>query len=324
MALFIAKQAQNLTRCVLPLLSAQRGTRGRLSVNRNLDELRNGFEELRERLTRLCKVDTGAWNQSFKDESSLATVKLLRALESAASEAEVLSDAGTKLFATRLGQEVDTFRVAIEGQVLMRTPSTDRVGQTVSKAFGLPTGGWVTNYILKAVDEERFCDALGMLNRTRGTFLSALEDIRMLYEMRLLPMEERDRIRQALVEAEMPEVASRLAKADEQRVDDAPACIGHCREALALTVHDLAKAKVSRSTDSFAGDLAELGKTKGFIPPDERRLVVAFYSYLSSKWKAGEEPRTGDAELALKLTYFIVDRLLGTLNPAPTGKRGTA
>lgn len=294
-----------------------------MSVNRNLDELRKGFEVLRERLNKLCNSNTDAISQGFRDESSLAAVRLLRALESAASDAEVLSDPSTQLFATRLGLEVDTFRVAIEGQVLMRVPSTDRVGQTVSKTFGLPTGGSVTNYVLKALDIEDFCGAYELLRRTRGVLFSALEDIRMLYELRLLPMQERDRIRQTLVEAGMPEVAGRLAKADEQRVDDPPACVGHCREALALTIHDLAKSRVGRSTDSFAGDLAELGKTEGFLPPEERRVVVSLYSYLSAKWKAGGEPQPGDAEFALKQTYFFVDRFLGTLNDAPTSHQGT-
>jgi hypothetical protein len=199
----------------------------------------------------------------------------------------------------------------------MRVPSTDRVGQTVRRTLNLPTRGSVASYVLKFVDAEKFCDALRVLNANRGVFFSALEDIRMLYELRLLPMEERDRIRQALAEVGLPEVAARLEKADGQRVDDPPACIGHCREALALTVHGIAESKGGRATDSVAADLAELGKTEGFLSPDERRFVVALYSYLSSKWKAGEEPKPGDADFALKQTYFFVDRLLGMLSPSP-------
>jgi hypothetical protein len=290
-----------------------------LSFNRSLDELRKGFEDLRRRLYRLCdastqsypdRTDKEAWSQGFKDETSLAAVRLLRSLESAASDAEVMSDASTKLYATRLGLEVDSFRVVIEGQVLMRMPSTDRVGQTVSRTLGLPTGGSVTNYILKTLDAENFCSAFDMLNKTRGVFFSALEDIRMLYEMRLLPLEERGRIREGLTNAGMPEVADRLVKADAQRVDDPPGCIGNCREVFATTIHKLAELRAGRATDSVSGDLAELGK-KEVVSPEERRVMVALYSFMSDRWKAPEKPNSGDAEFALKQTYFFVDRLLG-------------
>jgi len=296
-----------------------------LSVNRSLDDLRRGFEALRERLDKLCDASSlypserpgSVWNQRFMDKTSMAAIKLLRSLESAASEAGTLADPSTKLYAERLNLEVDAFRVAVEGAVMMRVPSTDRVGQTVRRTLNLPTRGSVASYVLKFVDAEKFCDALRVLNTNRGVFFGAIEDIRMLYELRLLPMEERDRIRQALAEAGLPEVATRLEKADGQRVDDPPACIGHCREALALTVHGMAKAKAGRSTDSFAGDLAELGKTERSLSAEERRVLVALYSYLSSKWKSGEEPKPGDAEFALKQTYFFVDRLLGMLSPRP-------
>lgn len=302
-----------------------------MSINQDLGELRKDFNGLRRRLSRLCDVswdgdpkqkDKAAWNTRFKDETSLAAIRLLRGLEAAAQEATTLVDQSTMLYAARLGQEVDSFRVAVEGQVFMWVPSTDKVQQVVSNVFGVPKKGFVTNYLLKNVDAEKYCQALGQLNEARGIFFSALEDIRMLYELRLLPMEERDRIRQALAEAGMPEVAARLSKADEQRVGDPPACIGHSREALAFTVHSLAKAKVGRSTDSFQADLAELGKTRGFLPPEERRVAVSLYSYLSSKWKAGEEPKPGDAEFALKLTYFFIDRLLGTVSPGKARANG--
>ena len=275
-----------------------------MSFGRDVDELRGSFDDLRKRLDRLCKTsastrptshDGAAWSQAFKDETSLRAAKLLRSLESATTDAELMADAATRLNAARLVQEVDAFRVAVEGQVLMRVPSTDRVAQTVTRAFGLPTGGHITNYVLKALDAEDYCRALRLLNGARGMFLSALEDIRMLYVHRLLPVEERDKIRQALVNTGMPEVAERMAKADEQRVDDPGACVGHCRQSLVLTIQKLAEVRVGRGTGRVALDLAELQKTSGFMPPDEGKLVEALFHFLSTNWKAGE-PR-GQSEL---------------------------
>jgi hypothetical protein len=95
----------------------------RLSVNQSLDDLRKGFEALRERLDKLCDASslyennrpTTVWNQSYIDKTSMAAVKLLRSLEAAASDAGPLADPSTKLYAERLSLEVDAFRVAVEG-----------------------------------------------------------------------------------------------------------------------------------------------------------------------------------------------------------------
>jgi hypothetical protein len=295
-----------------------------LSVNRALDDLRKGYDRLRGRLDKLCAASRvnqpserskSIWNQTYKDKTAEAGVTLLRSLEAAASEAGSLSDKNTRLFADRLALEVDEFRVEMEGDVLSRTPSTDVVGQNVKRLFGiLPQRGYVTNYLLVAIDEERFCDALAILKQNRSVFLSALEDIRKLHEMRLLPVEERDRIRRALRQVGMPDVSIRLERADQQRVNEPTECMGNCRQVLDLILKILAEAKGFKAGDKFSANLEALGKSKGFLSQPERRLIEKFYSYLSTAWKAGEVPRPGDADLALKLTYIFIERLLETLS----------
>ena len=164
------------------------------------------------------------------------------------------------------------------------------------------------------LDKEQYCNAVTLLNNARGTFLGAVEDIQMLYEGRLLPIKERG-IRQALTEAGMLDAALRLEKAYEQRVDHPQECVGNCRQALDLMVRT--SPRFGASGDGlFAGNLAELGKTQSFLSREERAVTVALYSHLSTNWKSGEEPKPADAEFALKLTYYFIDRLLGTTSAA--------
>lgn len=297
-----------------------------MSVNQSLGDLRKGYDRLRRRLDKLCAASRinlpserskSVWNQVYMDKTAQAGVTLLRSLEAAASEAESLRDRSTGLFADRLALEVDEFRVAVEGEVLSRTPSTDVVGQNVKRLFGmLPLQGHVTNYMLTAIDEERFCDALTMVRGKRGVFLSALEDIRKLHEMKLLPVEERGRIRRALREAGMTKVSTRLEKADQQRVGEPTECIGNCRQVLDSIVKNLAKVKGVKTGNSFSVNLDTLGRTDGFLLQPERMIIEKLYSYLSTAWKGEDVPRPGDVDLAVKLTYIFIDRLLGTFTPS--------
>ncbi len=159
----------------------------RLSASQNLDLLRSAFVEFRRRLADLCDAQNRPspwekpfWNDSFKDETSLQAVRLLRSIEVAANDALTLSDNTTKLFATRLVSEVDAFRVAMEGLILVRRQSTDQVGKAVGDMLGLNAKG-TGNSIVKLLDSGNYCGASTMLTGVRAIFYGAIEDIKMIY-----------------------------------------------------------------------------------------------------------------------------------------------
>ena len=282
------------------------------------------FDRLWARLEKLCAVQTvgaavksrrGVRSPSYRHMTSQMAVALLRSLESASTEALALRSRGTSLNADRLKLEVDGFRVAVEGAVLARSASTDDdpLGSLAKKLGGvLNQTAYVTNYLLIALEGGNYCGALAFLNGARESFLGAMADIRVLYEAKLRPSEERAQLRRALREAGMGSEADRLETAESEEISNAQNCIGNCREVLDNLVGNLAKSKLGTATLSFAGRLAELRKSPGFITQEQEKLLIDLYSYLSSKWKSGTKPKPSDAGFALNQTYFFVDLLLVT------------
>lgn len=247
------------------------------------------------------------WNDKFKDETSTQALKFLRALEIAAHDALSLTDDTTKPYAERLEASLNTLRLAFEGGLIDLNRKSNAI-LTLARING--NEGLC---IVRLIDTELYKDALSKLRSMRSVVFGALEDMSLLYSLRLLPIEERIRIKEQLSDLGLDPVSNRLTLAEEKLAEKDPkGSIGECREAYASTIHELAKIKLGKTAMAVEADLTGLDKS-GFISREDKGLFIALYSFLSTKWKAMEDPQHGDAELALKQAYIYIGRLLDAL-----------
>lgn len=164
--------------------------------------------------------------------------------------------------------------------------------------------------VLAYIDSDSKSPAKNTTMSMRGYIYEVIEDVRMVYALRLYPMEEKIALKSAMAEVGLNEAIVRLENSEKNLADkDYQGCIGECRECLARVMEGLTKQVTGKETGSFAGNGDRLRQFGG-IDAETDRLSVATYSYLSSGWKEGHAPNQSDAHYAIRETYLRIDMLL--------------
>ena len=300
-----------------------------MSYKTDIVSLASDFEKLKTRLNKLCVVSSSpnpgryriTWSRKYKSDTVSLAVRIIRSLELTASDAVKRADIILARHRARLEAEVDLFKLSMEGPLSQAGRQSSDMKEQVSGFLGVLVPGYNDllpkkrpTFVLGLLDRERYCDARDLFSRQVSTFYGAMEDIKLIYEIQLLPIGERVRLRQQLADRGWSDVGARLEKADgELAAKDYQGSIGDCREVLASFVHKAAIAKVGKATNSVAGDLAELAKVNKLLTQEDKRLILALYSYLSDRWKQTAQPEAKDADLSLTETYFILGYYLNIL-----------
>ena len=205
-------------------------------------------------------------------------VQMHRKLERLANETLEFEDGKTKTYCTRIKNEIQNFT------------------SNVSTAYNYIEGSnwnWAHQYISQA----------------RTSMYEILEDVRMVYLVRIFPIEEMSNRKMLLGEFDCTDAINKLESAETNLVQkDFRGAIGESRQALASTVWTLTD-KDSKATDSFAGNLAKLSD-KGILERPNRIAMEGIYVYLSQSWKEGKEPAPGDAEYGIRQACIHIDEVL--------------
>jgi hypothetical protein len=151
--------------------------------------------------------------------------------------------------------------------------------------------------------------------RIMPLMFSILEDVRMIYALRIYPIEEKLALKSTLTDYGFLEVTKCLDEAEsnlaagkrEHRKD----CVDRSREALEKTIAAMLAASKKTPSGSFATDMGTL-TNMGIVDKEPKKLIEATYSYLSEVGAHGrsEEVSLGDAHYAMKETYMRIDILL--------------
>ena len=176
------------------------------------------------------------------------------------------------------------------------------IGEILRKADGVCT----------RIDSDDFSGAFSCFKLIRSLMYQIIEDVRLIYALRLYPIQEKMALKSLLTDLGFLEVTKCLDEAEanlaEKHFKDA---IDRAREALEKTVTSILSAIGKKPSGYFSTDVGTLSSL-GMIDKETKKLTEATYSYLS---EAGAHGRIGDltrsdAHYALKETYMRIDILL--------------
>ncbi len=177
-----------------------------------------------------------------------------------------------------------------------------KIGEIIRKANG----------ICAKIDADNFSDAFRLFKLIRSLMYQIIEDVRLIYALKLYPIQEKMALKSLLTDLGFLEVTKCLDEAEtnfaEKHLKDA---IDRAREALEKTVTSILSAIGKKPSGYFSTDVGTLSSL-GIIDKETKKLTEATYSYLSEAGAHGRigDLTSGDAHYALKETYMRIDILL--------------
>ena len=174
------------------------------------------------------------------------------------------------------------------------------------------------------VDLDDFSSAFRHFKLIRSLMYQIIEDVRLIYALKLYPIQEKMALKSLLTDLGFLEVTKCLDEAEtnfaEKHFKDA---IDRAREALEKTVTSILSAIGKKPSGYFATDVGTLSSL-GIIDKETKKLTEATYSYLSEAGAHGRigDLTSGDAHYALKETYMRIDILLKKYSMYSSKKEG--
>jgi hypothetical protein len=162
------------------------------------------------------------------------------------------------------------------------------------------------------IDSDDFLNAFFSFKKVRSLMYQIIEDIKLIYALKLYPIEEKMALKSLLTDYGFLEVTKCLDEAEtnlaEKHYKD---CIDRGREALEKTVTSILTVEGKKPSGSFSTDIGSLSGV-GIIDKETKKLTEATYSYFSEVGAHGRagEVTAGDAHYSLKEVYMRIDILL--------------
>lgn len=257
-------------------------------IEEHFSKIEKLYSEARKRLYN----STSNWHTEHRTDSYLdSTVgvitKFQRELELLYEDAKKLSDEKTKFYVERCATNVRYVGSYLSG--------TERVSGV---------------YIL--LDSGKYVEAYDRFKKIRHLIYNICEDVKLIYALRIYPIEEKMALRSDLSDVGFTDVVNALEDAEnnlaEKHLKD---CLTRCREALEKIVSSILNKERKRPSNKFSIDIGTLCNMD-IINKDEKRLIEATYSYLSEVGAHGRAKglTLGDANYAMKETYMRIALLV--------------
>lgn len=176
------------------------------------------------------------------------------------------------------------------------------------------------------LDDYRYANAFSLFRNIRSFMYQFLEDVRLIYALRIYPIEEKMALKSKLSDYGFVEVIKCLDEAEDNLAMRKPEhfkdCIDRSREALEKTAASILVVEGKKSSGYFATDMGTLSNF-GIFDKESKRLIEATYSYLSEVGAHGRagEVTLGDAHYAMKETYMRIDIILKKYAAYSAGKK---
>jgi hypothetical protein len=166
--------------------------------------------------------------------------------------------------------------------------------------------------VCRSLDFENYEEAFKKFKYVRSYMYEILEDVRLIYALRMYPIEEKMALKSTLTDYGFMEVTKCVEEAEqhfaEKHFKD---CITRCRESLEKTASSVLAAEKRKPSGYFATDMGTLSGL-GIGDKEVKKLTEATYSYLSEVGAHGRGGKVtlGDTHFAMKETYMRIDILL--------------
>jgi HEPN domain-containing protein len=222
------------------------------------------------------------------DESIKQTLAFLRSIELLYEDIRKLSDDKTEYYVKRCEDDLISIRITVRG-------------------------GKVTYVgVCGELDRYNYSIAFDKFNSIRSNMYNILEDTRMIYALRIYPIEEKIALKSKLTDYGFEEVTKCLDEAEQNLASNhSKDCIDRSREALEKTVSSILITEKKTPSGHFSTDIGTI-TNMGILDKETKKLTEATYSYLSEVGAhgRGEKLTLGDAHYSMKETYMRIDVLL--------------
>jgi hypothetical protein len=224
---------------------------------------------------------------SYANEAIKAALSFHRSIELLFEDIQKLGDTNTKRYIDRCRDKILSIEITIRG-----SPGFDGA--------------------CSRVDQGKFDEAYTWLVRIRSNMYEVLEDVRLIYSLRLYPIEEKMALKSTLTDFGFIEVTKCLEEAEGNLAEKHnKECVDRCREALDKLSSSMLVYIGRKPSYHFAADTGTLAGL-GVIEKETKKLTEATFSYLS---EAGPHGRAGelnpqDAHWATKEVYNRIDVLM--------------
>ncbi len=139
-----------------------------------------------------------------------------------------------------------------------------------------------------------------------------LEDVRLIYALRIYPIEEKIALKSKISDYGFVDVVKCLDEAETNlSLKHYKDCVDRNREALEKTVASIRTSIGQKPSGYFSTDIGSLAGF-GVTNKEQKKLIEATYSYLSEVGAhgRGDSLTLGDAHYAMKETYMRIDIIL--------------
>jgi hypothetical protein len=257
-----------------------------MSVEDRLSSIEQQYKKAYDMLSSVCGSDN--WSSARSAQNISETIKAIltfqRGIELLYEDIKKLSDEKTELYIDRCKGNIISIRVRIQGS------------------------SGTCDYI----DRTEYEFAFAAFRKVRSLTYQILEDVRLIYALRIYPIEEKMALKSALTDYGFVEVTKCLDEAEtnlaEKHFKDS---IDRSREGLEKTAASILVAEKKKPSGYFSTDVGTISGL-GILDKETKKVTEATYSYLSEVGAhgRGEELTLGDAHYAIRETYMRIDVLL--------------
>jgi len=274
-----------------------------MSIEEKIKEIEKEYLDLHNMCVRLDDTYT-RYPTSRKakisevNDAIKATLKLQNDVELLWEETyKIGQDQKLKYYTDRLKDNIDRLRYLIRGTQLEKSYYNGAVDYLSNKNFEL---------------------ALSRIARIRNRIYQIFTDIRILYSLKIYPIEEKLALKSKLIDLNFNDVVKCLDEIDDNIANEHyKDAIDRSRESLEKTITNILNKLGKTPSNRFSTDIGTLsGKKLMFIDKETKLLTTATYSYLS---EVGAHGRTGevtqsDSYYTVKEVYMRIDKLINILD----------
>lgn len=244
-------------------------------------------------------------SKKISNEFIINLANFQRELEFIFEDARKLGDSRTEPYIERMDRILNEIIYLTSSVRYERLKLAPGVRQRIYEDF---------SNVYESFQDKKWTDCIRTFDYIQGEIYEFLADLRLLYRLRIFPLERKVEIRDKLSNLDFVNVVECLVEADENVISGPKHykdCADRCREALEKLVKQLT-IKVGEKPSKFELNMVHLQK-KGVFELPTKLEIVAFFAYLGQVGPHGilrKKLSDNDVNYVMDETYRKISRIL--------------